>query len=336
MTATSNPQASRRRDHRVRQLVASAGFTLLELLVVAGILAVLMGIGLGFLSRGDAGEGQTWSTIAGALRGAALSARTTGLPTAVRIDPATDRGPASVRGRQLVPLTVMHLEPVDATFAPVLRPVVRGVDVPQGRFGHARRNRDGDKAPLVQLPVDVRDFDLRDGFAFRVDVKLDRREACTVLRLARSLELAFDGAGRPQARFVEKDVLGKSGSTALLGRWFSLELTHDGHELWCAIDGRVVARTPATSPLLQTRDDVLEISPGDSPVPGVLDEVQWFMYVWSEPALLPMGVDLAAGKAVTIAFDGNGEAIDPAPIELEYKKGQLNETLTVKRGGVLE
>jgi len=66
-----------------------AGLTLLELLVVAGILSVLMGLGVGFLRRSD-GLPEAKSAIVGMLRMAALDARTRALPTEVLLEPGQD------------------------------------------------------------------------------------------------------------------------------------------------------------------------------------------------------------------------------------------------------
>ena len=49
-------------------------FTLMELLVVMGLLSVLAGLGIGFLQRGDTSLDQVLSMLRAELRGAALTA----------------------------------------------------------------------------------------------------------------------------------------------------------------------------------------------------------------------------------------------------------------------
>lgn len=326
-----------------RRSDSGAGFTLLELLVVTGILAVLMGVGFGYLRRGNNGRNAALSAVAGALRQAAGAAQMRGLPTEVRIDrPADDGGPWLLRARELLPIATFHMEPADSTLAPVLRPALGGQDVVAGRFGHCRQNLAGEHGPLLRLPVLPADFDLADGFVFRVDLRLHTRQACSVLRLQRHLELDLDSTGRPKARMVQRDSLGKSGVTAtlqgdvpvVLDRWFTLEIANDGRELWLAVDGEVQARTDAGQALLQQDGDVLEVSPGDAAVPGLVDEVQWFSYVWSAPQMLPLDVTLA--KPWRVGFGGHGEIDAVGPLVLHLSKDERDESFQVQRGGVIE
>ena len=60
--------------HAPQNRARHAGFTMLELIVTAGIIAVLAGLGLGFLQRSD-GLPEAKSAIVGSLRLAALDAR---------------------------------------------------------------------------------------------------------------------------------------------------------------------------------------------------------------------------------------------------------------------
>ena len=100
-----------------------AGFTLLELVVVMGVIAVLIGAGIGFLQRGSSARGETLSILGGELRRAALSARAGGLPAEVALEPGAPGELGSVRARILEPLAVWHLEPDERplpSYAPTL------------------------------------------------------------------------------------------------------------------------------------------------------------------------------------------------------------------------
>jgi hypothetical protein len=226
--------------------------------------------------------------------------------------------------------------------AAVLRRGVGGDEVAAGRFGHCRQNRAGEHGPLLRLPVAPADFDLSDGFVFRVDLRLHSRQACSVLRLQRHLELDLDATGRPKARMVQRDRGGQPGVTAtlqgdvpvMLDRWFTLEIANDGRELWLAVDGEVQARTDAGLPVLQLAEDVLEVSPGDAAVPGLVDEVQWFSYIWSAPQMLPLDVTL--DKSWHVGFGAHGEIDAPGPLVLHLLKEDRDESFQVQRGGVIE
>ncbi|MFY9340926.1 MAG: prepilin-type N-terminal cleavage/methylation domain-containing protein, partial [Planctomycetota bacterium] len=64
----------------------SAGFTLLELLVVIGVLSVLMGLSVGYLGKTDVSAIAN-SVLAGELRAAQMTARVEGAPTEVLVRP---------------------------------------------------------------------------------------------------------------------------------------------------------------------------------------------------------------------------------------------------------
>src|SRR5687767_6237770 len=123
-----------------------AGFTLLELLIVIGVLSVLTGLSLGYLGRTDV-TAVANSVLAGELRAAQLTARSEGVATEVLLRPGADNQPATVQARLLQPVVTFHFEPNEVSLDESLRPVVAGEDVPGGRFGHARRPKLDDKLP---------------------------------------------------------------------------------------------------------------------------------------------------------------------------------------------
>lgn len=323
-------------------LQAQRGFTLLEMLVVVGVLSVLLGMGVGFLRRGGGERGAAVSAIAGQLRAASSAARSRGLPTEVRITPSLDDLPATVQSLELLPVTVVHFEPRERPLDASLAPTLGGDDEPRGRFGHGRRTAGDQRSALLRIPVDRKARDLRGGFVFRFDVKLEAREACTLLRLGRSLELGIDTTGLLRGRMMQRDVDGSGGAAAVLaapvplptGRWLTIELVHDGATFWCAVDGRTVATADARSGLYQQDGDMLELSPAESPVAGVVDELQWFAYVWNEPVRLPVGIDVT--KLVAIRFDATGEAVAPPAIGLAIAQEESTEELKVGMGGTLQ
>ncbi|GAB4137208.1 MAG: hypothetical protein Fur0037_02140 [Planctomycetota bacterium] len=318
-----------------------AGFTLVELLVVAGLLAVLVGLGIGFLRGRDSGRGAMLSAIAGQMRAAALSARSTGLATEVRVEPGADGFPSIVRRRELVPITVFHFEPRERALSPVLRPTWNGIDEPRGRFGHCRRP-DGSEKPVMEMPVEPLDFDLADGFAFRMDVRLERRESGSLLRLGRSFEIVVDEGGRLRVRLVQRNAEGRGGAAASLssemglpaGRWVDLLVVHDGTDLRADVDGEELGRASASAPLFQQPGDRLEVSPGDDPFPGLVDEVRWFSCSWSDPVSLPL--DFAPAQGVRVAFDADGRVLGSSVLIVKRLSTGESERLQVRRGGILE
>src|SRR5262245_56197212 len=118
------PLATARPRPSTRQTLGRGGFTLLELLVVMGVISVLFGVAIGFLGRTDP-QMIADSMIAGETRAAQMTARAEGLPTEVWIRPGTDGGPATVQARLLQPVLTFHLEPGEDVLAESLRPTLQ-------------------------------------------------------------------------------------------------------------------------------------------------------------------------------------------------------------------
>lgn len=300
---------------------AAAGFTLIELLVVMAVIATLFGLAIGFLGRTDP-YAVAESVLAGELRSAQLTARAEGLPTEVLVQPGKDGASATVVSRLLQPITTFHLEPNEAVLAEGMRPSLGGEDRPQGRFGHARANRPGDKTPVLRWAVPPPQVDLREGFAVRLDVWLDGRGPCSLLRLGGMCELQLDDDSRPKARLrLTGGTAGNSQVATLaskvalpLRRWCTLDVACDGRQAWVVLDGRELDRAVADGRPLQANEDVFDVAPGDAPVPGMVDEVRLFAYVFGTPQVLPNL--LQPDRAYRIGFDARGEALGSTAVRL--------------------
>lgn len=321
---------------------SAAGFTLLELIVVAGVLAVLLGIGVGFVGR-SSGLAEATASIGAQLRAAALQARSRALPTEVVVEPGVDGANAVVRARGLEPMALFSFEPGQRL--PTLGsapPTLAGQEVLPGRFGCAREALPGQRGPVLRVPLSPAAIDLRDGFAIRVDLRLQRRDAGTLLTIARNLEVRLDQEARVHVRMVRRGVAGGTdGANNLqsavglpVGRWCTFEVGSDGSALWCAIDGRTVARELADASLRQEGSDLLDLLPAEQPLAAVVDEVQLFAYAFLPPLELPMDVEPQARYRV--AFDPSGEPIVPPKLELKVHREDRTVALTVGPGGVLQ
>jgi hypothetical protein len=218
-----------------------------------------------------------------------------------------------VQARLLQAAALFRFEPNEAVVDEVLRPVVGGEDVVQGRFGHARRSRDEDRQAVLRWPVAPAVLDLREGFVVRLDLKLERRTAATVLRLPPALELLLDDELRPRARFRLRALGGEGTSTAAVaselplpvGRWCTLDVGLDGETAWLSLDGQELARGAAEGTPQQEPDGVFEVSPAEAPVNGVVDEVRWFVYAYAQAQPLPS--ELRPAATYRFAFDARGE-----------------------------
>ena len=296
-------------------MVRSSGFTLLELLVVIGVLSVLLGVSIGQFRRTDP-QAVADSVLAGELRQAQFTARAEGVPTEVWLRPGVDGAPATVQSRLLQPVVTFHFEPNDAVLDDSLRPILGGDDRPAGRFGHARTPKEGDKTPLLRWPAPRQVLDLGGGFVVRFDLFLEQRSNATLLRLAPAIELVLDAEARPRAR-LRLVANGGDGTTLAaaaseqslpLHRWCTLDVGCDGKSMWLSLDGRELARAAAEGMPQQGDDPMFELVPADAPFAGAVDEVRWFVYSFAPAQFLPP--ELPLEKALRFSFDARGEAIE--------------------------
>ncbi len=290
------------------------GFTLLELLVVIGVLSVLLGLSVGFLGR-TSPEAVAASILAGETRAAQLTARAEGVPTEVWVRPGQDGTPGTVQSRLLDPVVSFHFEPNDTVLDDSLRPALLGEPVANGRFGAGRRNREGERGPLLVWPLAPAKVSLREGFVVRLDARFERRTTATILRIPPLVEFVVDDELRPRGRFR---LQGASGDTLLatmgsevalpVMSWCTIEIASDGKAAWIALNGVEIARTKIEGTLQSDKDLSLEVSPGEAAIPGTIDEVRVFVFTLAPPQFLPS--ELRPERAFRFAFDARGDATE--------------------------
>ena len=295
----------------------SPGFTLLELLVVIGILSVLMGVAIGYLGKTDP-RMVADAILGGELRAAQLTARADGVPTEVLLRPGGERNgaieAATVQSRLLRPVVSFHFEPGEQVEDEVLRPVLLGEDVPAGRFGHGRRPAAEGKNTLLRWSVPPAVVTLADGFVVRFDVWLEQRSAGIFLRLP-AAELTLDADGKPHAVVRLHGLAGDSTLRAPLAselalplrQWGTLELGCDGRTAWLTYDGRTLAQAIAEGTPVHPADAALEVLPSDGPLDCVIDEMRWYVYGFASPQYFPAEVQL--DRVYRFAFDARGEPV---------------------------
>ncbi|TAJ24843.1 MAG: hypothetical protein EPO68_00895 [Planctomycetota bacterium] len=304
------PQATLRSQH------PRTGLTLLELLLVLGILSAVMGLGLGMFASLDLSKRQAVGLVRNALRSAQNSAISRRSEASVRIDPKLGR--MSPRFQQVV--GTWHFETPELVGAFGIQG--RAIDAELTQDGYIGRALDFDvdaEGPRVELPIQ-RDTaaDFRAGFALECALRRSGADAGEVANAGASfgLQVLRDGALRgwfaPQVLAQDGGaakgghVIAQSEPGALpLGVWRRVRLEYAGQELVLSLDGSAVARVEEQAPVWQLEGPLL-LSSARTPFRGQLDVLVLTAVGAGEDVELPEGVSFSPESAVTLRFQAGG------------------------------
>ncbi len=306
-----------------RDRARARGFTLIEILVVMLVVSMLMGVGIGFLSRLDTSLDQAIAVVRSEVRHAREVARNRSSPARVVFEKAKDGVPAKVHSVVLVPIAQWHFEDASGTGSPSVAGTLGGRIVDQGRFGKCLAvDPDVGRPGLIVPTQGLTAFDLTVGFKVRVDVWLDEDQAATILTLPKTFSLGVRSGLLPTADLgLEPNGVGPrlTGTRPLLpNAWTTLEVSYDRLTFRLAVDGVDVASIPATGKPFQDKQASLVISDPGSPVAGRIDECFLLAYEQTDPIVLQPEVDLVEAPAV-LQFDSQGEpdpGMHPGPVRI--------------------
>ncbi len=308
------------------------GFTLIELIVVIGLIAVLLGMGVGMVARIKVGDRAAVGIVENVLRSAHNSAVAGDAGARVVID---------VPGRtlQAFGLKVVgtwHFEdlPIRGAFG------VEGVSlggelVPNGFTGHALSFAGQPSRSRVEIPVQLDPaFDLRRGFALSCAVRTSTSDGGTLLSVGESMGLATTEGGGLRAWFapeiLEEDGERRRGGRVVLatepgllrpGHWSQVEVQYDRSTLAVLVDGSVVAHLAESAPVW-TVEGPLVLSPSGSPFPGAIDALVVAAVAGEDRRELPQGVEFDAAGPRQIVFAAGGvldRAVHREPVRVGLK-----------------
>jgi hypothetical protein len=325
---------------------ARAGLTLIELLLVMGLLALLFGIGLGMFTALDLESRATVASVQNALRTANHWAVVRGAPARVRLEPEAGR----LWPEGLVVVGTWHFEGLPLVGAFGLDGGGEDIALTEQGF-QGRALSLPERGTHVSVPVEpAQGWDFAEGFAFGLALKPGERPAGRVLAIGGSagLDLLPRGGLRAWLTAERTDELGaRSGTSVVLdtppglvpsGRWTRVDVSYDRQTLVLRVEGVPVARLEETAPVWRV-DGPFVLGDPRQGYRGEIDMVVVSAVSQGERVELPEGVRLARPAPETISFAPGG-GLDrrrhggPVELALEFPDGRRHPLVVSVYGTV--
>lgn len=347
---------SRQQHHRWKPISLEqrdrrrGGFTLIELLLVMGLIALLLGIGVGAFARLDFGDRVASSLVENVLRSAHNWAVARDAPARVTIDRAT----RTIRSEGLQVIGTWHFEtlPIEGAFG-LSGAHFGGQLVDDGFQGRAISFLGEPSRSRVEFPVNTDpSFDLREGFAIGCAVRVGAGRSGAVLRAGESvsLDVAPDGSIHGWVVGQLTDELGQEQRGGRIpiaspphvvtpGRWTQIELSYDRKKLRLFADAAPVAEVAETVPVWRLQGPLV-LSPDPTPFPGAIDNLVVSAVVAQDETVLPMNTGFAANVPTEILFAAGGgldRNVHSEPVRVTVEsEDNAPKTLVVSLFGTVE
>ncbi|HUR27064.1 MAG TPA: prepilin-type N-terminal cleavage/methylation domain-containing protein [Planctomycetota bacterium] len=336
------------RSHHGRSRHAR-GFTLMEMMVVMGIIAMLFGMGVGMLSSLNPGKQAALGLVQNIVRSAHNNAIARSAPARVRLDPATNTlfatGMDVVGTWQFENLGIEGSSDFDGVST-------GGRIVDDGFLGKALSFAGQPAGSHAEIPLHQNPaFDLREGFQILCAFRMHGSGGGKALDFGSVASIEFRSNGSVRAWFKPEvvsasGVVSGGGMVAVdspegvwsTGRWMRVEVSYDRRLLQLACDGVVVARAASQEPVWTLQGPLL-IGELRTPFPGDVDALSIQAVVDSKRIQLPKTVTFSADAPKEIVFSGDG-ALDrevhagPLSIGLDYEDGTKGRVLVNVYGTV--
>jgi len=323
------------------------------MLLVIALVAMVLGIGLGALSRLDLGDRVAVAIVQDALRSAQNFAVGRAAPARVRLDVKT----GAIRSEGMQVVGTWHFEELPLRGAFELEGALLGGRIVDDGFqGHGLSFVGEPSRSKVEIPVQADPaWILRDGFALRVALRPysggTTHPGGAVLALGESAGLETTGRGAVRA-WIAAEVADERGDvrrggkipvetlphTLVDDRWSVVEVQYDRRNLRVWIDGVLAAGVEEIAPVWKL-DGPLVLSPTSQPWPGTLDSLVVSCVTAREEIRLPSGVAFASGTPAEVVFApggglDRGEHREPVRIALEFADGRKASVLVNAYGTV--
>lgn len=301
--------------------------TLIELMVVLSVIAIILGVGLAFLT--SATKDLEFRSAVGQFRTLLRYARSEAIaqhsPAYVEVDPVLHE----MRAVTKRPVALWHFEDAECTGAFGQNGKMHGGDLVRGKLGSALSLGTEDSVDCGDLPI----FRPDQGILVEAWLLLNSRQAQTLFTCEGeyALRVAADGGLAGEAGGKKTDA---QGTQVPVGRWFETKLVYDGKVVLLFQDGQVVGASEDDGKpgVLSDKGGPFVIGAEKNGVDGLVDEVRVSAILATESRKMPDGVTIVGDAAVQIWFDDRGR-LDrghhgaPAAVTLSWEKE--SETFTV-------
>ncbi len=312
----------------------STGFTLVEMLIVMGLIGILMGTGVGLLAGIRPGERAVAGLVQQTARLAQRSSMIYAAPSRLLIDPEA----STISAQVLRTVGTWHFEEANLMGGAQLGAVWMGKgEVPLTKAGFQGNALELSGAQGVgQLQISVQDdgaFDWTEGFSLRCAVRVDAWKPAVLLRMGQGLIVTISGQGALGAEFLARTV-GEDGRASRgarirveteadlfqIGVWRMVEVVYDRTALSIYVDGIERVRRPEQAQVWMNEARIW-ISDPKAPFPGAIDSLVVAVQDTLPPRLLP-GDALFHPECPRAIVFAPGGALDPlvhsAPVSISW------------------
>jgi prepilin-type N-terminal cleavage/methylation domain-containing protein len=331
--------------------VRRRGLTLIELLMVMGLMAMMLGLGVGALTSIDLGTYGAGSMVRSTLRSTANWSRARQAPARVRIDSAT----GTMFAEGLTVVGTWHFEKVPLRGAFDLNGELRDAFlVDDGFVGKALSFNGAPPNASYEIPVQTDPaFALQEGFQFQFVLRAEGRSRGTLIRIGDTIKIEvnsdlglkmsimtqrFDPESQ-QLKAAGKAVLETPPGVLAVDQWRHVLLTYDRTQLAIFVEGVRVAVVAEQGSVAASKSKLV-LGGGQTPWEGSIDNLVINAVGAQEEVQLPDGVQFMEGTPKQIAFGPDGgldRSIinEPIQFEIEYADGR-RDTFRVNMYGTIE
>ncbi|MCY2960458.1 MAG: prepilin-type N-terminal cleavage/methylation domain-containing protein [Planctomycetota bacterium] len=325
------------------------GFTLIELIVVMGIIAILIGAGVGLIARLRVADRAAVGIVHSTLRSARNWSVAREAPARVFLD--ADKRTIQAFGMSVI--GTWHFEDMPVRGAFGTEGISLGGKIVEDGFTGSALSFAGEPArSRVEIPVHLDPaFDLSRGFSIACAVRPSSSDGGELLAIGESAGISTSDDGAVRAWFapeiVQEDgerrrgarvVLTTDGGYLCANRWSGIEVQYDRATLRILVDGAAVALLAESSPVWKVESSLV-ISPTSAAFPGAIDALVVSAVTGEDRRDLPKGVEFGAGTPREIVFAAGGGLDrgvhrEPVKFTLKFDDGREEKVLVNLHGTV--